>query len=233
MAPEGDAARSWWSRPGALIGAMAAVIAITTGVVALLFELVPGLRPEPPPQAVRAEIVGLTVEPATLDVFIMRFKRTDILDEFEDFITGLEDRLDDPSILDLLGFGAPGLTRRQSALRFGQGFPGLIVYVEVETEGFRQRLESPDVFLYHPIRGTRLPPKAINPELQGLLRPFFVSSATAAPGQRFVPRAKDDRGVATIFLLCSEGRVVVRAELRDDQQRLVDLATSRPVACGR
>jgi peptidoglycan hydrolase-like protein with peptidoglycan-binding domain len=48
---------------GAAIGAAAAIVALSSGVSALIFGLWPGLKPEPPPERLAASITKLAVEP--------------------------------------------------------------------------------------------------------------------------------------------------------------------------
>jgi Putative peptidoglycan binding domain len=65
---------------GAVVGAAAAIVALSSGVSALIFGLWPGLKPEPPPERLAATMTKLAVEPGVrLRDYLTRM---DVLDEY-------------------------------------------------------------------------------------------------------------------------------------------------------
>ncbi len=219
----------------AMVGILATVIAVVTGAVALLFQFVPGLKPEGPPTTITAEIAAVSVEPASAAEFMRRFHRADIVALAESYIDKqlvpelAQERQLSPSLIRRLIYGNGSL--HTFVLDALEGAPGVLAYVEVTTHGFRQRVQSPTVALYQP-GGHRLPPASANDPTDRLIRAAFITGAQAQPGEPFKQRAPDDRGVAVVWKDCDVAqRVVVRAELRDEDNRLVDVATSSPVRC--
>jgi hypothetical protein len=191
-----------------LAGVLAGLIAVTTGAVALLFQLLPGLKPQGPPQTLSANITKVTVDP---DVRLREFGRR------FDIAALLGDRILDDLLL--------GNYRRQDAEILKEqtlNLPGAVVYVQIRVEGFRRKLRSPGAFLYDAKTRARI---------EGPYHALIEFANRLEPS--FRPRAANDQGVAAIFIVCPErGRAAyLRIELRDDENRLVDVADSRPFTC--
>lgn len=184
---------------GAAFGALAALVAVITGAAAVLFQVAPGLRPRDPPVRKAAEVIEVLVdENVTFGQYAVRF----------DEVAPIERQLKE-SNSDAYASVRPVIF----------GLRGMIVYVQIRSQGLNHPLRAPEAHLYA-VDGSR--------RLAGQQRSRIVERQSECR-----PRASDDQCVAAIFKPCDAraDRVFVRVELRDDQKRLMDLHTTKPVIC--
>ena len=170
-----------------------------TGAVAILFQVAPGLRPRDPPVRKAAEVTDVLVdENVTFGQYAVRFHE----------VAAIERQLKQKNN-DEYASVRPVIF----------GLRGMIVYVQIRSQGFNHPLRAPQVHLYA-VDGSR--------RLAGQQRSRIVERQSECQ-----PRASDDQCVAAVFKPCDARaeRVFVRVELRDDQKRLMDLATTKPVTC--
>lgn len=190
-----------------MAGALGGIVVLSTSAVALLFQLVPGLQPQGPPPRLSADIVEVTIDPnVRLRAFIGRLGVPSVAEELR-----VQVRADEPNEV-----------KARAKVQLFLQFAGAIVYVKVRTEGIERALESPGAFLYDARTGTRI------------TQPFDSIFAFATRDTRFRPRAGSDQAVAAIFTVCHPDpsrSAFLRIELRDDQDRLVDVENSEVFRC--
>jgi hypothetical protein len=193
------------SHAATTVGILAGTVAITVGVAGFLFQLIPGLQPTPPPRVLSADIEKITVDPnVRLWAYATRFQ---IQPELRQLL--------------LRNVGRESSHPAQ-IVRLQLAYPGVVAYVKVRVIGFHRQLKLPQAFLYNARSLQRLPHPYDN-----------LSNFANALGAGFRPRAGDDQGVAAIFVVCPRApeSLVLGVELRDDRDRLVDVARSSEFRC--